>query len=179
VTRASAPVSATIDEAVDAELTPERLFRAHARYVAAIAFRLLGRRDEVDDLVQDVFLDAHRSLGRLRVKEAAKAWLAAITVRKARRRLRFRRLMIAIGIDRDDATTPSREAGPYTQTLLAELFARLDRIPTNQRIAWTLRYLDNEPLDVVAVHCGCSLATAKRWITAASARLDYEEDADV
>ena len=42
------------------------LFRDHASYVAAIGLRLLGRRDEVDDLVQDVFLAAHRARAKLR-----------------------------------------------------------------------------------------------------------------
>lgn len=156
-------------------LTPEDLFRSHARYVAVIAFRLLGRRDEVDDLVQDVFLAAHESLATLREPGAVRGWLATITVRKARRRLRVRRFWRTIGVVREpsvDASLATGEAGPYTHTLVGELFASLDRVPANQRIAWSLRYLENEPLEVVAARCGCSLATAKRWIAAASARLD-------
>jgi RNA polymerase sigma-70 factor, ECF subfamily len=169
---------ARADHEVDVELTSDQLFRAHARFVASLAYRLLGRSDEVDDLVQDVFLAAQRSLASLRAKDAARAWLATITVRKARRRLRVRRLWMTIGLDRDDGSelaVTSHEAGPYTMTLIAELFARLDRIPTDQRIAWTLRYLQNEQLDVVAARCGCSLATVKRRIEAVSAQLEAEE----
>src|SRR5215470_14551684 len=57
------------------------LFRRYARYVATIGLRLLGRDDELDDLVQDVFIEAHRGLHGLRTPDAIKGWLARITVR--------------------------------------------------------------------------------------------------
>jgi RNA polymerase sigma-70 factor, ECF subfamily len=158
-------------------ITPEWLFRTYARYVAAIAYRLLGRRDEVDDLVQDVFVAAQRSLIKLRDPNAAKAWLATITVRKARRRMRLRKLWMALGVDREEAvdSTMSEAPGPHTLTLLQQMFTHLDQLPTNQRIAWSLRYLEGQSLEAVAATCGCSLATAKRWIAAATTSLDQAE----
>ena len=58
-------------------LDPDYLFRSHARYVAAIAHRLLGREHDVDDTVQEVFLSRHprslrnpRSSGRTRLAGA-------------------------------------------------------------------------------------------------------------
>src|SRR4051812_49898973 len=81
-------------------------FRLYARYVAAIALRLLGRDDEVDDVVQEVFLSAAGGLGRLRDPEALKGWLATVTVRLAGRRLRARRMRAWLHLDR----APSYEA---------------------------------------------------------------------
>ena len=46
--------------------------------------------NEVDDLVQDVFVEVLRGLKRLREPAAFKGWLAQITVRTATRRLRQR-----------------------------------------------------------------------------------------
>src|SRR4029079_16738162 len=68
------------------------LFRRYAPYVATIGIRLLGRDDELDDLVQEVFIEAYRGFHQLRSSDAVKAWLARITVRRAVRRLRRRRL---------------------------------------------------------------------------------------
>src|SRR5258708_2484860 len=70
----------------------EAAFRRYSRYVAAVALRLLGRDDEVDDVVQEVFLAALRGMRRLREPEAVRGWLATVTVRIAGRRLRRRRL---------------------------------------------------------------------------------------
>jgi DNA-directed RNA polymerase specialized sigma24 family protein len=41
-------------------------------------------------------------------------------------------------------------------------------------LAWSLRHLEGERLEDVAERCGCSLATAKRWIATAQARLEKE-----
>lgn len=68
------------------------VYRAYSSYVAAVAFRLLGRDDEIDDVVQDVFLVAARGLDRLREPAAVKGWLATVAVRISMRRLRRRRL---------------------------------------------------------------------------------------
>jgi RNA polymerase sigma-70 factor, ECF subfamily len=151
----------------------EQLFRSYARYVAAIGLRLLGRNDEVDDLVQDVFVEAHRGLAALRDPAAARGWLATIAVRRARWRLRRRRLLGVVGLG-GGIDAVSRAIGPETHAVLAEVYQRLDELPANQRLAWTLRYLENEPLEQVAAMCECSLATAKRWIAAASRALEGE-----
>src|SRR5262245_13676395 len=88
-----------------AEPTLDDAFRAHARFVASVALRVLGRPSEVDDLVQDVFLCVLHRLGDLRDPVALRGWLAVITARMARRRLRSRRMKQwpRLGGDRDSA----------------------------------------------------------------------------
>jgi DNA-directed RNA polymerase specialized sigma24 family protein len=61
-----------------------RVFQANARGVADLAFRLLGCDDEVDDVVQDVFVICARKLGQIRSMQDARPWLATVTVRVAR-----------------------------------------------------------------------------------------------
>jgi RNA polymerase sigma-70 factor (ECF subfamily) len=45
-------------------------------------------------------------------------------------------------------------------------------VPPRDRIAWTLRYIEGQQLEEVAGICGCSLATAKRRISAAQERIE-------
>ncbi|UJR83084.1 RNA polymerase sigma factor [Sandaracinus amylolyticus] len=151
-------------------------FRLHGSYVTRVALRFLGRTAEVDDLVQDVFLDAIRGIHKLRDAEAARPWLALITVRKARRLLRKRRARRAFGLDEgaDYTEVADSRASPEERARIAELYRVLDSIPANERLAWTLRYLEQEPLDRVAEICECSLATAKRRIAAAHAVITEE-----
>lgn len=152
-----------------ASLDPEQVFRRYAAYVAATAHRLLGRDEEVDDTVQEVFVVAVRSLHKVRDPEAVKGWLACIAVRVVRRRLRWRWAKRMVGIDaggRQDIV--DRSASPEHRALLAQVFQILESLPSSDRIAWSLRYLQGERLEDVAQQCGCSLATAKRRIAAAS-----------
>src|SRR5687768_9978829 len=90
------------DDESPRDLSIDALFRDLSRYVAGIALRVLGRPDEVDDVVQDVFIAAERGLAKLEQPEAIKGWLATVTVRVARRRLRRRRFWKMVGLD--DAT---------------------------------------------------------------------------
>lgn len=146
------------------------LFRRYAPYVARIGLRILGRHDEVDDLVQDVFLAAHRSLFNLREAGAVKGWLAAITVRAAHRRLRRRKLrnFFSFAAETPDYThAVDATASPEERALIAAVFAALDRLPADQRVAWSLRHLEGETMERVAELCECSLSTAKRRVNAA------------
>lgn len=154
-------------------LTVDQAFRRYAGYVAAVAFSLLGRDEQVDDVVQDVFMIAVRDIGRLREPGALKGWLATIAVRCAGRRLRMRRLRRLIGLDQapryEQIVAPA--ARPETRVLLGQIYAFLDELPVHQRMAWTLRHIQAEPLDEVARLCGCSLSAAKRRIDAADQAL--------
>ncbi|TMQ09106.1 MAG: sigma-70 family RNA polymerase sigma factor [Deltaproteobacteria bacterium] len=159
-------------------LTPDAAFRAHAGFVASVALRVLGRPSEVDDLVQDVFLRVLARLGDLREPAALRGWLAVITARLARRRLRTRSWRMWLGVDReyDYAQLADRGASPDDRALVGELYRALDRLPVRHRLAWTLRHVEGLELAQVARACDCSLATVKRWIAAADAALRMEVD---
>ena len=166
----ASPTPGTADDELDFEV----VFRRYSPYVAAVAHRLLGRDDEVDDTVQEVFLAAVRGLPRLRDPGAVKAWLSRIAVRVARRKLRLRRMRAFFGV-----TDPSgyqdvadAQSSPEERAIVQRVYRVLDSLPANQRIAWTLRYIEGEQLEEVAQLSGCSLATAKRWIARAAQTLE-------
>lgn len=151
----------------------DAVFRRYAPYVARVAMRVLGPRGEVDDLVQDVFLDAHRGLTKLTHADAIKGWLATVTVRKARRRIRRQRLLALVGmetpIDPDRFIDPARD--PEERALVTSAYRVLDQVSADARIAWVLRCLEGEPLERVAEVLGVSRATAHRRVTEAQAAL--------
>ncbi len=151
----------------------ETLYDDYSRYVAAIALRLLGRDTDVEDLVQDVFLDAVRGIGKLRDPAATKAWLATLTVRTARRRIRQNRLRRFIsGSDAADYSgIVDPNASAAERYLLTRCYETLDTLPANQRLAWILRHIEGHSLETVAARCECSLASAKRHVKRAQLRL--------
>jgi len=155
------------------EVTLEALYEDHARYVGAIASRILGRATEVDDVVQEVFEIAIRGLRRREEAHEIKGWLAKVTVRRCLRQLRFRRLWAIV----DLAATPSYDrladpsAGPEERHLVSEVYRALDSVPARDRVAWTLRYVEGERLERIAELCECSLATAKRRIASAHEKI--------
>jgi RNA polymerase sigma-70 factor (ECF subfamily) len=150
----------------------EALYRRHAAFALNLAVRLHGNAVDVEDVVHDAFLKAHGRLAELRDPAAFRGWLGSIVVRLVRTRLRRRRLLGVLGlasgtdpIDLDAIASP--EANPETRAELAQVYALLQTMPSADRIAWTLRYVDRHRLEAVAELAECSLATAKRRIARA------------
>lgn len=149
----------------------EELYRRHAASALALAVRIQGNTVDVEDIVHDAFVRAHDHLDKLRSGDSFRAWLGSIVVRLIRTRLRRRRLLTSLGlsrsepIDLDAVAAPS--IAPEERLELAEVYAILEGLPLDRRIAWTLRYIEGRKLEEVAEMTGCSLATAKRWIAQA------------
>lgn len=152
--------------AAERRLRLDDLFKEHGSYVARLAFRLLGREEEVDDIVQDVFITLFRNLEKIRQSESIRAWLGTTTVRTVRRRLRLRR--IGFLLRRQDHADPvdlqGQGASGEDRAALWKVHAALKKVAINNRIAWVFRYLEQESIDDVARLCGCSRSTAKRRI---------------
>jgi len=150
----------------EARPTLDGIYRRYGRYVAAVILRLDGRPSELDDLVQDVFVEAAAGIARLREPEAIKGWLATIAVRTVRRRLRMRRAWRFLGLERDAAEVVlvDPRASPADRALLRAVYRVLDQMPIQDRLAFTLHVIEGETLEAVAKLCGCGLATAKRRV---------------
>jgi RNA polymerase sigma-70 factor (ECF subfamily) len=162
----------------------EAVFRRFLPDLHGKVCRLLANSVDADDVVQDTFATAFEIWSQLRDPSKIRQWLMQIAVHKVHRRFRRRRVLRALGLDRsvDDATLElSAHAGTDAETR-AEL-AMLDRLladlPAHDRIAWMLRNVEGLALDEVASECGCSLATAKRRISAAQARISAHIQLDV
>jgi RNA polymerase sigma-70 factor (ECF subfamily) len=155
----------------------DALYRRYARYVAAVATRLLGRSDEVDDLVQDVFLAALRGVSSLRDAQAIKGWLAKVTVRLALKRLRRRRLLQALHLERALADYQQLAAAGTSvaqREQLARVYRVLDRLPPRTRVIWLLRHVLDEPLHAIVGLSGCSQSTVQRKLRDAESFLAEE-----
>jgi len=152
----------------------DSVYRRYGRYVAAVVLRLDGRDAEIDDVVQDVFVEAARGIARVRQPEAIKGWLATITVRVVRRRLRMRRLRRFLGVDHGssgvNAIAPS--VSPLDRLLLRAVYQVLDDLPVDDRLAFSLHIIEGEKMDAVARLCGCSFATAKRRVARAQREIE-------
>jgi RNA polymerase sigma-70 factor (ECF subfamily) len=146
--------------------------RSYSPYVARLAYRLLGRDGEVDDVVQDVFVAFLRFRHHIREPAAIRSWLATTTVRTAHKRLRtrMRRLRALLRLEGDHSKSEPTAQGvsPEEHTALLRIHEALRAVPAKARIAWVLRYLEQETNEDVARLCRCSLATAKRRIALAN-----------
>jgi RNA polymerase sigma-70 factor (ECF subfamily) len=153
----------------------EALFRRHARMVNGLAFRLMGRNEDMDDLVQDSFLAAFRGLDGLVNPQAFSSWLGSIVVRTAHKLLRRQRLMNRLGLRRntplDLEALIASGAPPGIAAELAQVYRCLERLAPHARIALVLHRVDGLSLPDVAAQMKISLSTVKRRIKDAEKHL--------
>lgn len=156
----------------------EALFRRHARLANGLAFRLLGRDDQdIDDIVQDAYVTVLDKLDRLEDPQAFASFLSSIVVHRVSRLLRRRRLARRLGllpraVPIDPTSFMAATAPPDAVAELRSIYAIVEDLPTDERLALLLRRVEGLPLEEVARLCDCSLATVKRRIAAAEARLE-------
>lgn len=145
------------------------LYERHARYVAGVVYRILGSDAEVDDVVQETFLDARAGLGSLADARALRGWLVTIAVRRVHRllRRRRRRTLLFFGL----VETSPRSSDPRDRQPADDLYDVLDRLPPDLRVPWTLARVEELTLPEVAEACDVSLATVKRRIAEAEERI--------
>lgn len=158
-------------------LALEILYRRHAAFAIHLAARIEGSARDVEDIAHDAFVRAFERLGDLSDRNAFKSWLGSIVVHAVRSRMRRARLMSLLGlgkssepVDLDAIASPT--ASPHVRAQIAQIYALLRTLPTDDRIAWTLRAVEGHDLDTVARLTRCSLATVKRRITRAQRFLD-------
>jgi RNA polymerase sigma-70 factor (ECF subfamily) len=154
----------------------EALYRRHVRAVTNAVTRLLGRTADADDVVQDTFLRALERLEDLRDGAAFRSWVQRIAVTLCHRRFRKRKLLRAFGLDRgdDDATLEAQAtegARPDLVALLRQIDRELDRLSVASRSAWILHRVEGWTLEETADALEVSLATAKRRLAEADARI--------
>jgi RNA polymerase sigma-70 factor (ECF subfamily) len=154
----------------------EALFRRYAPMINRLAYRLIGRDSDLDDLVQESFAEALGSLSRIRNTETFPSWVSAIVVRTANKLLRRRRLMVRLGLrDADPVDVEaftSKSLPPDVAFELRVLYRLVETMPTKLRTPLILRHVEDASLDEIATLTGVSLATVKRRLVAGQTALN-------
>jgi len=148
----------------DARVHPievEVLFRAHAPFVASFLRHMGTRECDLDDLVQDVFVLAHRKGGYQPGPAAPRTWLASLAFRVvlARRRSRARRPESTAELERlpDDARDPAEVL--ETQRSLERVKAALEHLSLEHRAAFILHEIEEESCESIAATWGVPIGT--------------------
>ncbi len=162
------------------------LFRRHRSRVHACLFRVLGGNRDMDDLLQEAFLQVFQSLRSWRAEASLATWIDRVAVRCAYRHLAQRRRRVATdSLDDDAAADPATapEAGPGARRQLARdgvarLYAVLDELSPAARLAFTLHELDGRSLAETAELVGSTVTATKLRVWRARKRIEAAATAD-
>lgn len=151
------------------------LFRRHRARVHACLYRVLGSNRDMDDLLQEAFIQVFQSLRGWRAEASLATWIDRVSVRVAYRYLsqRGRRVETAELVD-DDA--PTNDGPPAHRQLARDgvkrLYEVLDELGAASRLAFTLHEIDGRSISEVAELVGSSVTATKLRVWRARKRLE-------
>ena len=149
-----------------------QLIACHARGLTLVATRYLGREDEAEEVVQDVFLRVWRNAGRYDPARArVSTWLYRIAVNLCidrQRRQAFRRFVgLDDTVDQIADTDPTAADRIEGQSQLAHVRAAIDRLPRRQRMAILLSAVAEMETAEVAEAMGTSRGAVEQLLVRA------------
>jgi RNA polymerase sigma-70 factor (ECF subfamily) len=158
----------------------QAVWNGYSRLVRGLMRRMLGPGPDVEDLVQETFLRFFAKVGRLRQADKLQSFVVGITMRVAREELRRRRVRrwVTLGDGRDLPERAAPDPGHEAAEALARLYAVLDRVDARSRTLFVLRHVEELSLEDIAEALQCSLATVKRWLRRADARIEQAASRD-
>ena len=158
------------------------LFRRHRSRVHASLFRVLGTNRDMDDLLQEAFIQVFQSLRGWRAEASLATWVDRVAVRVAYRYLsqRGRRIVTDSLVD-EDVVAGGEEPGARRQLArdgVKQLYAVLDELSPAARLAFTLHEIDGRPLGEVAALVGSSVTATKLRVWRARKKVQEAAAAD-
>ncbi len=162
-----------------------RLVLAHSSRTVRLAFRLVGHRDDAEEIAQEAFLRLYRHIGGFRGECRIGTWLYRTVSRLAIDHLRREKLKRRIFFfrqndeDADPAeVVPDPAASPRDQLLAAESRRRiataLGQLSPRQRTIFILRHREELPLRQIAEILGLEEGTVKAHLHRAVTALRRE-----
>ena len=152
----------------------EELYRAHAGRLFGLACRMVGRSD-AEDLLQEMFLTAHRKLGLYRGDSSLGTWLFRLGTNLCLDYLRSRGLRAAQMTDAfadEDGATITGAAGPILGVLdRIDLERALGALPPGCRAVFVLHDVEGLEHREIAELLGISDGTSKSQLHKARLRL--------
>jgi RNA polymerase sigma-70 factor, ECF subfamily len=146
----------------------EELVKESQGAVTAVIARIIDGRDDLDDVVQDVYIQAFQNLRSFRGDARFSTWIHRIAVNTALKRLK--QIRRKTGISLDDPNTGLAESlesdpdqSPQDVALRRDREAAIRKavsaLSEKHRIVVMLRFYDDYSCDQIARILGCSVGT--------------------
>jgi len=152
----------------------EEVVRRYQRRVYGVALRIVRAHDVADDVAQEAFVRAWRSLDRFDLSRPFGPWICRIAANLAVNHVRSPRAREE-GLPDGHAETPSADPGPLGAILDAEAKRVLDEavagLGPEQRAVFVLRAVEEMSYDEIAEALGISPGTVMSRLFRARERL--------
>ncbi len=155
----------------------------YQKMVLNCSYKFLRNREAAEDITQEVFLQVFESVGRFRGDSKLSTWIYRIAITKClnqlkrqKRKKRFANLINLFGEDKLEERIPAPgESGPEKELENQErarvLGTALEKLPDNQRIAFTLSKYQEMSYQEISLILNTSVSSVESLIHRAKQNL--------
>ncbi len=164
----------------------DELVRRHQGKIYGLVYNMTSRKEDAEDLAQDVFVKAYASLDRFRGTSSFYTWLYRIAINHTLNFLKKRRRTVELslndvdgGVERDPSYVElSARESPFRDAALSELQQKLNKalmtLSEKHRTVVVLHDIQGVPHDEIARMIGCSQGTVRSRLFYARQQLQAE-----
>jgi len=137
------------------------LVQRHSRSLFALAYRVTGNQDDADEVVQETFLRAYRSLSRFEQRSNFGTWLYRITMNcaldlKQKRKPEVGSVQVAEDPEPGEqqvqlaASSPSQEQMMFGTQVREKVAQAMKLLSKTERAAFVMRHLEGRSIEEIA-----------------------------
>jgi RNA polymerase sigma-70 factor (ECF subfamily) len=153
----------------------EAVVLAHHGDIHRFLNRVTGRASEAEDLAQETFLRAYRAFAGLPPDTNHRAWLYTIATNAFRNHLRSERRRktahATVRVIRRDVELDGPEAQALAGEARSVIEIAIRSLPVKQRLAFTMRKLEELDYESIGASLDCSAETARAHVFQALRKL--------
>jgi len=131
------------------------LFESSYKRVFSVVARLVDRRDDAEDLVQEAYIQAYRKLGSFQHRSSFATWVCGIAVNLVRKKAGRANREVVLPLDADIAGDEELDQGDLEDLVRSAVL----ELPEKQQQVVILRFYEGLSHKEIANELGCPLKT--------------------
>ena len=148
----------------------------HTRSIYGVAYRMTGTQQDAEEIVQETFLRAYKSLYRFELRSSFSTWLYRIAVNRSLDFLKAKKMTDTYhissnpGPEEDEREIQVAAADPSPERLLLSAEARekitqaIDLLSPAERVAFTMRHMEGKSIEEISKVLNVRASAAKNSI---------------
>lgn len=148
-----------------------RLYELYSKAMFNTAYRIMGNREDAEDMLQEAFTDCFRKIGSYRTESTFGAWLKTIVINRCISRLRKREAELVFI---DDYSRHEMQQDEPQEMIWPDppVIARaVERLPDGYRVVFSLYLLEGYDHTEISQILGISESTSKTQYSRAKEKL--------
>jgi RNA polymerase sigma-70 factor (ECF subfamily) len=157
------------------------LVERHSRNIFKAVYRMTNNQEDADEIVQETFLRAYKSLARFQERSSFYTWIYRIAMNRtldvlsAKKPTRTVQISESPEPEEDEiqlaSPTPGPERALLSRELKGSIAEAMQRLTPTEKIAFTIRHMEGRSIDDVSEALGIRKVAARNTVFRAVKKL--------